>query len=58
MGEFVDLDESLRRLATVTPQAVRELAVELTSRPISIAAVGTVDKKAFAGLTSLPGALV
>jgi predicted Zn-dependent peptidase len=58
MGEFVDLDESLRRLSTVTTDAVRELAVELTSRPISIAAVGTVDKKSFAGLASLPVSLV
>jgi predicted Zn-dependent peptidase len=54
MGEFVDLDESLRRLSTVTTQSVRELAVELSSRPISIAAVGTVDKKSFAGLESFP----
>ncbi len=58
MGEFVDLDESLRRLSTVTTELVRELAVELAARPISIAAVGTVDKKSFAGLASLPVSLV
>jgi hypothetical protein len=50
LGEFVDLDESLRRLALVTPEDVRELAVELYSRPLSIAAVGTVDSESFAGL--------
>ncbi len=58
MGEFVDLDESLRRLSTVTTELVRELAVELAARPISIAAVGTVDKKSFAGLASLPVSVV
>jgi predicted Zn-dependent peptidase len=52
LGEFVDLDESLRRLALVTPAGVRELAEELVSRPLSIAAVGTVDSKSFAGLGS------
>ncbi len=52
LGEFVDLDESLRRLGAVTAEGVRELAVELHSRPVSIAAVGTVDDKAFAGLAA------
>jgi predicted Zn-dependent peptidase len=51
LGEFVDLDESLRRLALVTADGIRELAADLSSRPISIAAVGTVDESAFAGLT-------
>jgi predicted Zn-dependent peptidase len=54
LGEFVDLDESLRRLGAVTADGVRELAVELASRPISIAAVGTVDEKSFAGLAVSP----
>lgn len=54
LGEFVDLDESLRRLGAVTAEGVRELAVELVSRPVSIAAVGTVDDKAFAGLAASP----
>ncbi len=51
LGEFVDLDESLRRLALVTADGIRELAADLSARPISIAAVGTVDESAFAGLT-------
>jgi predicted Zn-dependent peptidase len=52
LGEFVDLDESLRRLALVTPADVRELAEELVARPLSIAAVGTVDSESFSGLGS------
>jgi predicted Zn-dependent peptidase len=54
LGEFVDLDESLRRLSAVTASGVRELAAELHSRPVSIAAVGTVDDNAFAGLAASP----
>jgi len=54
LGEFVDLDESLRRLGAVTADGVRELAAELVSRPVSIAAVGTVDEKSFAGLAASP----
>jgi hypothetical protein len=53
-GEFVDLDETLRRLALVTANDIRELARELAERPLSIAAVGTVDEKSFAGLASTP----
>lgn len=54
LGEFMDLDESLRRLALVTQADVQELAEELASRPVSIAAVGTVDESAFAGLAEAP----
>ncbi|MES2169596.1 MAG: pitrilysin family protein [Actinomycetota bacterium] len=50
LGEFTDLDESLRRLALVSTADVQELAQDLVSRPISIAAVGTVDAEIFAGL--------
>jgi predicted Zn-dependent peptidase len=50
MGEFVDLDETLRRLAVVTPDHVRSLAADLVARPLSIAAVGTVDDSAFASI--------
>jgi predicted Zn-dependent peptidase len=50
LGEFSDLDESLRRLALVSPDDVRELAVDLASRPLSIAAVGTVDAAIFDGI--------
>ncbi len=52
LGEFVDLDESLRRLSLVTTEAVQELAQELGARPLSIAAVGTVDEKTFTGLAT------
>jgi predicted Zn-dependent peptidase len=51
-AEFVDLDESLRRIALVTRDDVRELAEELVARPVSIAAVGTVEA---AGLEALTG---
>jgi predicted Zn-dependent peptidase len=50
LGEFSDLDESLRRLALVTKADVQELAVELASRPISVAAVGTIDESIFDGI--------
>jgi predicted Zn-dependent peptidase len=54
LGEFNDLDESLRRLALVSPADVQELAQELVSRPLSIAAVGTVEEAIFAGLSDEP----
>ena len=54
MGEFVDLDETLRRLERVTPEAIQELARDLVARPLSIAAVGTVDEAAFDGLAESP----
>ena len=50
MGEYVDLDESLRRLDLVTADGIRELAEELVSRPLSVAAVGTIDQDVFTGL--------
>jgi predicted Zn-dependent peptidase len=49
-GEFADLDETLRRLALVTADDVRELASTLASRPLTIAAVGAVDDDVFSGL--------
>ncbi|MGX5680689.1 M16 family metallopeptidase [Schumannella luteola] len=55
LGEFVDLDESLRRLELVTVSGVQELARELADRPLSIAAVGTVDEQSLAGLAASPG---
>jgi predicted Zn-dependent peptidase len=54
LGEFVDLDEALRRIALVTPAAVQDLAQELFSRPLSIAAVGTINEDAFTGLAESP----
>jgi predicted Zn-dependent peptidase len=56
-GEFVDLDESLRRLALVTAGDVQALAQELVVKPISIAAVGAIDEAAFAGLAESPASL-
>lgn len=49
-GEFADLDETLRRLALVTADDVRELAAALASRPLTIAAVGAVDDDVFSDL--------
>jgi predicted Zn-dependent peptidase len=54
LGEFVDLDEALRRIALVTPAAVQDLAQELFARPLSIAAVGTINEDAFTGLAESP----
>lgn len=50
LGEFSDLDESLRRLALVTAEDVRMLAEDLVSRPLSISAVGTIDESAFSSV--------
>ncbi|HEX4059343.1 MAG TPA: pitrilysin family protein [Galbitalea sp.] len=52
LGEFLDLDESLRRIALVSADDVRELAEELVERPLSVSAVGTVPTGAFDGLVS------
>ncbi|THG32304.1 M16 family metallopeptidase [Naasia lichenicola] len=53
-GEFVDLDEVVRRLDSVTLEDVRELAVELSERPLSVASVGKVDAAAFAPVLAVP----
>ncbi len=50
LGEFADLDESLRRLHLVSADDVRELARELAGRPVSVSAVGSVTDDMFAGL--------
>jgi predicted Zn-dependent peptidase len=50
LGEFADLDETLRRLALVTADGVRELAADLAARPLSIAAVGTLSESALESL--------
>lgn len=47
LGEFSDLDETLRRLERVTPDDVVALASELVSRPLSIAVVGTAEEATF-----------
>jgi predicted Zn-dependent peptidase len=52
LGEFTDLDENLRRLSLIAPADVQELARELAARPVSLAAVGSVDDDTFAAITS------
>ncbi|MCS5720548.1 insulinase family protein [Herbiconiux sp. CPCC 203407] len=47
LGEFVDLDESVRRLNAVSRDDVQRLARELADGPMGIAAVGPVDADAF-----------
>ena len=54
LGEFADLDETLRRIDVVTAEDVRALATELVDRPLSIAAVGAVTADTFAGLVDDP----
>lgn len=49
LGEFIDLDESLKRLSSVTREQVAELAADLASRPLSISAVGSIDEAALSG---------
>jgi predicted Zn-dependent peptidase len=51
-GEFSDLDETLRRIASVSATDVRELADQLVQRPLSVAAVGPLDGSAFDELVS------
>ena len=53
LGEFIDLDETLRRLSVVTTEQVQELARELHSRPVSIAAVGSVEETTLAALATV-----
>lgn len=53
MGEFVDLDEALRRLSLVTPDEVIELANDLVSRPLSIAVVGNAVEETFTAVTTV-----
>lgn len=54
LGEFVDLDESLRRLTLVTRDDIGALADDLVARPLSIAAVGTIDESSLSGLALTP----
>jgi predicted Zn-dependent peptidase len=51
-GEFSDLDEVLRRIASVSAADVQTLAAELVERPLSLAAVGAVKPGAFDGVVS------
>ena len=54
LGEFADLDETLRRIDQVTSEDVRDLAAELSDRPLSLAAVGPVDAARFSGIVGEP----
>ncbi len=49
-GEFVDLDDALRRLALVGADDVRDLAADLASGPLSLVAVGAIDADVFAAI--------
>ncbi|WP_081746958.1 pitrilysin family protein [Arthrobacter sp. H5] len=49
-GEFLDLDESLRRVRAVTAQDVQALAVELAASPRTVTVVGPFDDAAELGL--------
>lgn len=48
IGEFVDLDESVRRLSEVTADDVQQLAGSILEGSVSIAAVGPITDDAFA----------
>ena len=50
LGEFIDLDDALRRLAHVTADDVQSLAAELAAGPLSISAVGALDDDVFAAI--------
>jgi predicted Zn-dependent peptidase len=39
-GELLSVDQVLARIDAVTPQAVREIAAEVLSAPLSLAVVG------------------
>ncbi|WP_130506062.1 M16 family metallopeptidase [Microterricola gilva] len=49
-GEFVDLDEALRRLALVGAEDVQALAADLADGPLSIVAVGAIDEDVFSSI--------
>ena len=49
-GEFVPLDEALRRFRAVTVSDVRDLAADIASRTMAIVAVGDLTEDTFAGL--------
>ncbi|MGV8875989.1 MAG: M16 family metallopeptidase [Rhodoglobus sp.] len=51
LGEFVDLDASIARISAVTAEGIQDLARDLASRPLSIAAVGAVTDDMFSGLS-------
>jgi predicted Zn-dependent peptidase len=52
-GEYVGLDESLRRIREVTADHVQELAADLAARPRALAVVGPFDPER--GFSSVAG---
>ncbi|MDH6180673.1 putative Zn-dependent peptidase [Microbacteriaceae bacterium SG_E_30_P1] len=57
LGEFIDLDESLRRLDAVSAADVLDLLHFLRAQPASLSAVGNVRADSFSGLAMTPGLL-
>ncbi|WP_210478811.1 pitrilysin family protein [Naasia sp. SYSU D00948] len=53
-GEFVDLDEQIRRFEGVAAQDVQALAAELVARPRSITAVGVAEPADLDGILEPP----
>jgi predicted Zn-dependent peptidase len=49
-GEFIDLDEALRRVRAVTGEQVRALAADLLARPRSLTIVGPFEQDPVADL--------
>lgn len=50
-GEFIDIDETLKRIQAVTPEEIRQLAAELAAAPRTTTVVGPFpDADAFAEL--------
>jgi len=49
-GEFVAFDEQVRRYEAVDRNMVQDLAQDLLSRPLTVAALGAVDPESLAGL--------
>jgi predicted Zn-dependent peptidase len=47
--ELLSVDDLLRRIDTVTPEVVRQVAGELLTRPMSLAVIGEFDNQDFAG---------
>ena len=54
LGEFVDLDEALRRVALVTADDVQSLASDLAAGPYSLVAVGSADEAEFHAVIDQP----
>jgi predicted Zn-dependent peptidase len=54
LGEFVDLDEALRRVSLVTADDVQSLAADLAAGPYSLVAVGSADESEFHAVIDQP----